>query len=303
MGGSLFSVGGGVEKVTFDYNLSSIVTYATPVDNGLISSATTTTADNGSIADPLTEGIDDLGTVIYSQTVEGTTGGVTFSYTRPSWTQTEIDDKLFINPDYVTPETGLVPVAGVEQTQEESGDVKFVPVFAQIGSGSLFAIGGAVEVAGVAEEATGLFRLFTSAAGIGNTYRFCWKAPPVTGGLFSIGGCAESATWDYNETSIVVFSSEDNDLITNAVQTTADNGSITDPITAGILDRGTVIHTADAYPLTGTIDLDGTSTFSKSNDYVGSGSISTFSGQLLSRESYICTRGNWIIRRCWYNCI
>ena len=285
MGGSLFSVGGGVEKVTFDYNLSSIVTYATPVDNGLISSATTTTADNGSIADPLTEGIDDLGTIIYSQTVEGTTGGVTFSYTRPSWTQTEIDDKLFINPDYVTPETGLVPVVGVEQTQEESGDVKYIPVFAQIGSGSLFAIGGAVEVAGVAEEATGLFRLFTSAAGIGNTYRFCWNAPPVTGGLFSIGGCAESATWDYNESSIVTFSSEDNDLITNAVQTTADNGSITDPLTAGIQNNGTVIHTATVYPLTGVLAVGSASTFSKSNDYIGSGSISTFSGQALIEKA------------------
>ena len=285
MGGSLFSVGGGVERVTFDYNLSSIVTYATPVDNGLISSATTTTADNGSIADPLTEGIDDLGTIIYSQTVEGTTGGVTFSYTRPSWTQTEIDDKLFINPDYVTPETGLVPVVGVEQTQEESGDVKYIPVFAQIGSGSLFAIGGAVEVAGVAEEATGLFRLFTSAAGIGNTYRFCWNAPPVTGGLFSIGGCAESATWDYNESSIVTFSSEDNDLITNAVQTTADNGSITDPLTAGIQNNGTVIHTSTVYPVTGVLAVGSTTTFSKSNDYIGSGSISTFSGQALIEKA------------------
>ena len=285
MGGSLFSVGGGVEKVTFDYNLSSIVTYATPVDNGLISSATTTTADNGSIADPLTEGIDDLGTIIYSQTVEGTTGGVTFSHTRPSWTQTEIDDKLFINPDYVTPETGLVPVVGVEQTQEESGDVKYIPVFAQIGSGSLFAIGGAVEVAGVAEEATGLFRLFTSAAGIGNTYRFCWNAPPVTGGLFSIGGCAESATWDYNESAIVTFSSEDNDLITNAVQTTADNGFITDPLTAGIQNNGTVIHTATVYPVTGVLAVGSTTTFSKSNDYIGSGSISTFSGQALIEKA------------------
>ena len=285
MGGSLFSVGGGVEKVTFDYNLSSIVTYATPVDNGLISSATTTTADNGSIADPLTEGIDDLGTIIYSQTVEGTTGGVTFSYTRPSWTQAEIDDKLFINPDYVTPETGLVPVAGVEQTQEESGDVKYIPVFAQIGSGSLFAIGGAVEVAGVAEEATGLFRLFTSAASIGNTYRFCWNAPLVTGGLFSIGGCAESATWDYNESSIVTFSSEDNDLITNAVQTTADNGSITDPLTAGIQNNGTVIHTSTVYPVTGVLAVGSTTTFSKSNDYIGSGSISTFSGQALIEKA------------------
>ena len=285
MGGSLFSVGGGVEKVTFDYNLSSIVTYGTPVDNGLISSATTTTADNGSIADPLTEGIDDLGTIIYSQTVEGTTGGVTFSYTRPSWTQAEIDEKLFINPDYVTPETGLVPVAGVEQTQEESGDVKYIPVFAQIGSGSLFAIGGAVEVAGVAEEATGLFRLFTSAAAIGNTYRFCWNAPPVTGGLFSIGGCAESATWDYNESAIVTFSSEDNDLITNAVQTTADNGSITDPLTAGIQNNGTVIHTATVYPVTGVLAVGSTTTFSKSNDYIGSGSISTFSGQALIEKA------------------
>ena len=67
-------------KVTFDYNLSLLLPMLHPLIM-VLSAATTTTADNGSIADPLTEGIDDLGTVIYSQTVEGTTGGVTFSYT------------------------------------------------------------------------------------------------------------------------------------------------------------------------------------------------------------------------------
>jgi len=283
--GSLFSMGGGVERVAFDYNLSSIVTYATPVDNGLVNSAVTATEDNGSITDPLTAGIENLGNIIYSQTVEGTTGGVTFSLRRPSWTQAEIDEKLFINPDYVTPETGLVPVVGVEQTQEESADVQYIPIFGQIGSGSLFAVGGAAEVVGVAEESTGLFQLSTSAAGIGNTYRFCWNAPPVTGGLFAVNGAAESATWDYNDSTVVVFTSANNGLITNAVQTTANNGFITNPITAGIQNNGTVIHTSTVNSATGTLATGGSATDSQTDRYIGSGSISTFSGQALIEKA------------------
>ena len=51
--------------------------------------------------------------------------------------------------------------------------------------------------------------------------------------MFSIGGAAESATWDYNETSIVVVTTTDNGLITNSVQTTEDNGSVASPLTDG----------------------------------------------------------------------
>ena len=279
--GTLSSVGGAAEAAAFDYNLSSIVTFATPVDNGLITDAVTTTEDHGSITDPLTEGIDDLGTIIYSQTVQGTTGGITFAYQRPSWTQAEIDERLNTNPDYVTPETGLVPVAGQEKTQEEAGDVQFKPIFAQIGSGSLFAIGGAVETVAQTDDTFGLFTLFTAPAFIGNTYRFCWNAPFVEGGLFSIGGVAESATWDYNESSIVVVTTTDNGLITNSVQTTEDNGSVASPLTDGEENNGTIVNTVTTYPLTGTLATSGVAETPFTRRFIGSGSISTFSGQAL----------------------
>ena len=280
--GTLSSVGGAAEAAAFDYNLSSIVTFATPVDNGLITgTAPNPDIDYGFITDPLTEGIDDLGSIIYSQTVQGTTGGITFAYQRPSWTQAEIDERLNTNPDYVTPETGLVPVAGQEKTQEESGDVQFKPIFAQIGSGSLFAIGGAVETVAQTDDTFGLFTLFTAPAFIGNTYRFCWNAPFVEGGLFSIGGAAESATWDYNETSIVVVTTTDNGLITNSVQTTEDNGSVASPLTDGEENNGTIVNTVTTYPLTGTLATSGVAETPFTRRFIGSGSISTFSGQAL----------------------
>ena len=279
--GTLSSVGGAAEAVVVDYNLSSIVTFATPVDNGLITDAVTTAEDNGSITNPLTEGIEDLGSVIYSQTVQGTTGGIEFAYVRPSWTQEQIDERLNTNPQYVTPETGLVPVAGDEKTQEESGDVQFKPIFGQVGEGSLFAIGGAVEVVAQTDDTFGLFTLTTAPAFVGNTYRFCWNAPFVEGGLFSIGGVAESATWDYNETSIVVVTTTDNGLITNSVQTTEDNGSVASPLDAGEENNGTIVNTVTTYPLTGTLATSGVAETPFTRRFIGSGSISTFSGQAL----------------------
>ena len=280
--GTLSSVGGAAEAVAVDYNLSSIVTFATPVDNGLITgTAPNPDIDYGSITNPLTEGIEDLGSVIYSQTVQGTTGGITFAYQRPSWTQAEIDERLNINPDYVTPETGLVPVDGQEKSQEEAGDVQFKPIFGQIGSGSLFAIGGAVEVVAQTDDTFGLFTLFTAPAFIGNTYRFCWNAPFVEGGLFSIGGAAESATWDYNESSIVVVTTTDNGLITNSVQTTEDNGSVASPLTDGEENNGTIVNTVTTYPLTGTLATSGVAETPFTRRFIGSGSINTFSGQAL----------------------
>ena len=148
--GSLFSVGGGVEKVTFDYNLSSINLFTTE-DRDLVTNSASVNEDFGSTTEGIPQGAVDFDHIVFTQDAYGTTGGLTWSLTRDGWTQTEIDDKLFINPDYVTPETGLVPIAGVEQTQEESGDVKFIPIFGQFGQGSLFAVGGAAETA-ISEE-------------------------------------------------------------------------------------------------------------------------------------------------------
>ena len=136
-----------------------------------------------------------------------------------------IDELLFVNPDYVTPETGLVPVAGDEKTQEQAGHVVYEPIYAHIGEGSILTFGGAAEAVAVVESGTGLFALSTSPAFIGNTYRFCWKWD-ASGNLPIIGGAAESRTYDYSDELLQPFTQVDNGLISAATTTTDDNGSI-----------------------------------------------------------------------------
>ncbi|BCU94302.1 MAG: hypothetical protein CM15mV4_2670 [Caudoviricetes sp.] len=61
-------------------------------------------------------------------------------------------------------------------------------------------------------------------------------------------------------------------------QVLEDNGLISDPLTAGEENNGTVINTATTYPLTGTIDLTGVAETPKTNVFIGSGSLFTASG-------------------------
>ncbi|BCU94299.1 MAG: hypothetical protein CM15mV4_2640 [Caudoviricetes sp.] len=65
--------------------------------------------------------------VLIAQT-DDTTGLFEISHVRERWTQAEVDEQLRINSNYVTPETGLAPVAGDEKTQEQSGDVVYIPI-------------------------------------------------------------------------------------------------------------------------------------------------------------------------------
>ena len=74
--------------------------------------------------------------VLIAQT-DDTTGLFEISHVRERWTQAEVDEALRINSNYVTPETGLAPVAGDEKTQEQSGDVVYIPIAAHTGSGTV----------------------------------------------------------------------------------------------------------------------------------------------------------------------
>ena len=61
--------------------------------------------------------------------------------------------------------------------------------------------------------------------------------------LFSVGGAAESAVFDYDDDTIVVFSTDDNGLIT-ASGSIVNHGEIIDPLTEGIDDNGSILITA-----------------------------------------------------------
>ena len=277
--GGLFSVGGGVEKVTFDYNESSTISYAT-ADNGLVVDSVTVVDDYGSVIESQYGGEYDQGYIIFTSTA-APFGSLTLSLTRPLWTQEEIDQ---LPPTYETEPFGTFPVAGQEKTQEEAGHIKYVPIFAQIGSGSIFTIGGAAESATVDEESTGLFDVFTASQFIGNTYRFCWNAPFVEGGLFGIGGAAESVTWDYNETSINVFSTEDEGNIVDNATVFGEYGDLN--IQEGEDDYGTVIWSSTIYPLTGTLQTSGIgSEYVVFRDPTTGGSLFSAGGSVESKTS------------------
>ena len=280
--GNIPSVGGGVEKVTFDYGDQVVFTSD---DYGSITAPTNYLTDhftNGLVAEPLSEGEEDYNTILYNQTVDAYAGGTgpvfTFGYQRAPLTQEDIDLLLFVNPDYVTPETGLVPQVGDEATQEQSGDVKYEPIFAQIGSGSLFAVSGAAEAVAVAESTIGLFSVSGSTA-------YARTRPFIGGGsLFTLNGAAESATWDYNETSIVVFTSADYGNVTGTPSTGADyidTGFVNETTTDGEFNYGTVVNTSTVYPLTGSYVVSGDSTDKNVAREIGGGTLSTFSGQAL----------------------
>ena len=66
--GSLFHIGDKIEKAVFSYNSSSVVTYETPEDYGLITNSATTNADYGDLTYPAPGGDVDLGQVVITET-------------------------------------------------------------------------------------------------------------------------------------------------------------------------------------------------------------------------------------------
>ena len=272
--GGLFSIGGSAEKAAYDYNEQSHDIWSAE-DEGLITDSATTLTDLGSVAEIQYGGEEDQGTIWWNDTTSagytnptaGTTDhnfagngvsgfhyGVTWSLTRPLWTQEEIDERLYINPLYVTPETGQVPVAGQEKTQEESGHIVYKPIWGQVGSGGLFAVGGAAErVEFKPVNDTALFDIFTAPAYIGNTYRYAWSYVGYYN-LPTIGGAAESVTFDYNESSINTYVVDDEGNIVDNATVFGEYGGL-GAETQGEADYGSTEFTETTYPLTGTITL------------------------------------------------
>ena len=272
--GGLFSIGGSAERSTYDYNEQSHDIW-TAEDEGLIEDSATTLTDLGSVAEIQYGGEEDQGTIWWNDTTsagytnptagttdsnfagDGVSGfhyGFTWSYTRELWTQEQIDAKLAIDEFYVTPETEEVPVVGQEKTQEESGDVKYKPIFGQFGQGSLFAVGGAAErVIFKPVNDTALFDIFTGSAFIGNTYRFCWNYDG-SGNLPIVNGAAECRTYDYNESSINTYVVDDEGNIVDTATVFGDYAGL-GALSQGEADYGSTEFTETTYPLTGLITL------------------------------------------------
>jgi hypothetical protein len=196
--GTLFSNGIAGEAITNHYNISSADIYST-VDYGNLTTVATSTDDYQSITGPGTSVNLDFGNVI---------------------TQGQTNEPF-----------GLFRITGSAQTAKILRGV-------ESGSGSLFAIGGAVETFHLEYTTTGLFRFSGSAVPKAILRNIS------TGTLFTIGGAAEAVVFDYNQSSINSFISTDNGLVSATATSTEDHGSLVGPITGGEVDNGYVVFNA-----------------------------------------------------------
>ena len=77
-------IGGGVEKVVFDYNDSTVVPFSSE-DSGLIIDASTTDVDLGDVTEVQYGGEENYGLVTYTSTANSAQGTFTFSLTRDKY--------------------------------------------------------------------------------------------------------------------------------------------------------------------------------------------------------------------------
>ena len=106
------------------------------------------------------------------------------------------------------------------------------------GSGVAFVFRGAAESFSLEYTTTGLFGFSGSAVPKAILRNIS------TGTLFTVGGAADAIVYDYNQSSIAVFTTTDNGSVASNATATQDNGSLTEPLTGGEVDNGFIVFNA-----------------------------------------------------------
>ena len=229
--------------------------------------------------DSVTRDYDEDNVVVFSSEDYGAvTASATSTADYGSVTQTE--DPAYTDFGQIQ-YTGNVFSTSGGYTLSGSASVEFLIKPEWTGSGSLFAIGGEANAFVPNWVSTGLFSI-----GGSSTSRV-FREYDSTGSLFASGGEANSHTVVYNDSISVTFSTEDRGLITSAVTTSEDLGSVsTDSVS---VDNGQVVFLGDPF---GTITITGTGAAAplRTFVYTGDGS-STFSGAV---TNFAFVPGPWV---------
>jgi len=210
--GSLFGFGEKLESVSYDYNETSVLIVGDP-DYGQISIGSTTLDDYGFVAEPHVQ-TDDLGFVIGFPAISDV-----FPYGTITIFGSAIEFGLFEIPE----ETVVISIGGIG---EES--ITYVPSinrkrYDKSFDSETLSLDSTVETFDDTTEQPNI-KLTGS-----------YDAPAVysevgSGSLFNLGIADESATYDYNNESVVILTTTDSGLITDPVTNTIDYGFITDPV-------------------------------------------------------------------------
>ncbi len=284
--GSLFGFVGHAERVTYDYNESSVVTIE-GLDYGFVSELHTSDDDYGLISEVVspqkpwnninygliteTDNIFPFGKLKLSSLTEiaqspAISGSVEISVSGNA--------RIFVLP--IHKGSGQFVLGGSAEPKAS---------LSQIGSGSLFAFTGSAESIGTKQESTNLFRFSGSAEdsiapaphiGSGSLFAFTGAADskvsrPATSGLFKFTGSAiekntesyfgsgslfgfvghaEKVTYDYNELSIVTIEGLDYGFVSEIHTSDDDYGYITQPTNYGNqkVDYGYITDNVNRFP-------------------------------------------------------
>jgi len=244
--GSLFNIGDKFESVTYDYNDSSIVEFEVGGDYGSITNSATTFINYGSTGSIVNEGEFDNGQLVITDIEYPLTG--LFEFTGASVDQ-------FIRGPYNAKEGRI----RIFNEQQDPADFRFRPWWR----------GRPAYTALIGNAETPRSRDFVG-----------------SGSLFNIGDKFESVTYDYNESSIEVFTSGgDYGFIASSATTIIDYGAVIAHANDGEYDNGQIVIIDIEYPLTGLFEFNGAavSQFFR-GPYIGSGQISFYKGQFADTD-------------------
>ena len=207
--GAISRIGGGAERVTFDYNESSIVPYSS-TDHGTILALLEWT-DQGNVAD-IQEGEDDYGSVLYSSVAYPLVGSYSISNLQFFGETYSFQRRYIADPVSIFTALGAVESKTTTELGEDtslgdlSGSASHYVIFRETGSGAMSRIGGGVE----------------------------------------------KVVFDYNDSTVVPFSSEDSGLVIDASTTDVDLGDVTEVQYGGEENYGLVTYTSTVNSAQGT---------------------------------------------------
>jgi hypothetical protein len=225
--GSLFHIGDRVEKAVYAYNSSSTITYEEPVDDGLITNSATQFTDYGSVGSDYYPNIN-YGSVL----VDG-------SDVNPLGKLFEIGGTASEDFFPTFAWNRQSPPIRIFNEQQDPADFRFRPHWR------------------TDTTTTNPPKLRNAPDGEFNTYA---QVRPfiASGSLFHIGDKLESATYDYNESSVVEFTpGGDYGSITSASSANIDYGAVTGIVTEGEFDNGQLVITETTQPYVGLFSFQG----------------------------------------------
>lgn len=254
---SLVTDGYITEKVTYDYNLDSTVSFLTQ-DEESISSPTTQLVDYGNVLGLITQGQEDYGSTEILSSTSSAIGNITLDGSGVYSAITQDTNTVLIN---LSGESVEKVSWNPPENEKDYGN--------NLGSSELTFDNILLTFDSVKPDSD------INIGGSSTSYFVSYDPPEEKSRLSSSGQLIERTTQHYNDSSITIFESESSGNISDPVAEISDYGFISEAVTEGNEDIGLLVFSSTNIPF-GELTLSG-SAFVKAPDdirtYGGVGAI------------------------------